>query len=507
VGDAVVSQRYAELASLLAMVTNLAITPADEYDVRTGHRLLEAKTNMAQEAHRLAMRSNVITELKGMSASTGLGVQSTDTAPDSADADAGALAALTSALKSTTVAYETTGMMRIAARPVAAKVVADKPDADEANGSADEGADAEAPAGDDGQPRKSRKVPGRGCGPSDKFLSTIKATRPGRFASSLGLFGEAGSVLDEHLGPAEFEQLCWLVGRGKLWLRPRYNRRPNEPLLSALAGFKKQNSSQLFDYTLKIAYVDCAADSQVRGDLVDDAYRRSTSKASVEVLLPTGDPLAAASRIVVGVIHEMGALGASEHELLALLATLLAPDKHATAAAALPSDTRLVLTTRSQLSALLHLLAREDKLHVVGNHDLRYVSKDAYSKYWSLWLEGIEHTFEPYVGQNMSGTVNTTYTLGMLTALVSHIVDNPGIPQFMLIRRFFAPVISRKEVLSYLRQLVDMGIVVAETLEAPLSVYLKSPGFGTTHYYMAPDYRHRITQLTDCWASNHLNRF
>ncbi|KAJ2745117.1 hypothetical protein GGI20_002415 [Coemansia sp. BCRC 34301] len=506
IGDPVKSQRYAEIASLQAMITNLAITPANEYDVETGYRLLQAKETMADEAYRLTLRHIVVAELDGMSASTGLGVQPPASAPDSTEPHGGALESLVSALKSTAVTYETTGMMRISARPVDVKPVIERPDTNGASDADDEGGAAEADPGDDAKTFASRNVPGRGCGPSDKLLSTIRATRPGRFASPRGVFGETGSALSEYLAPADFERLCWLLGQGQLWLRPVYKRKPSESRLSALSGFKKRNSAGPADYKLKVAYIGHAAEFEVERDLVDKTYQLSTSTSGAKARLPAGDSLAVASRIAVGVVHEMGALGASEHELFALLTLLLAPSMHATTAAALPNDARLVLTTRSQLSALLRLLALEGKLHVVGNHDLRYVSKDAYCKYWSLRLEGIEHTFEPYVGQNMSGSVNTAYTLGMLTALVSHIVDNPGITQVMLARRFYAPIISTKEVLSYLGQLVDMGIVVAETIEAPSPLNLMWPGVGTTHYSMAPDYRHRILLLKDCWAASRLNK-
>ncbi|KAJ2879920.1 hypothetical protein H4R27_005031 [Coemansia aciculifera] len=515
------SKLYAELASLQAMIVNLAITPNDEYDVVTGHRLLGSKRNVANDAYQLAKSNSTLTRLSNMSASAGLSLQPTATAPvasaesaeappGSAEPAAGALTSLTNALKSTTVAYETTGMTRITTKPGTTRSVANRSDANDADDSTNEDADAgDEPAIIDTLNRSDRKVPGRGHAVSDKFMGAIKPTHADRFASLRGFFGAADSMLDGHLGHAAFERLCWLVGQGKLWLRPEYGSDMHESLLSGMVGVKNQQDNAVAaDFIVKAVYVDHMAGMEVDGSQMDDVYRRSTSKSVYTALLPTGDSLAVVSRVLIGIIHEMGAMGASEYELFAILVVLFGSSAYKTTLAALPNDVCSVLSTRSQLSALLHLLALEGKVHTVGSNDIRYVSNDAYRKYWSLTLEGIERRFEPYLGQNMSGSVNTTFTLGMLTSLVSHIVDNPGIPQFMLVRRFFAPVIPKKEVLSYLGQLIDMGLVVTENIKSDV-LMVKDQAWSvasSTHYFMAPDYRHRIAQLPFTWVASHLNK-
>ncbi|KAJ2098718.1 hypothetical protein GGI09_003166 [Coemansia sp. S100] len=510
------STLYAELTALQAMVVNLAITPNDEYDVVTGHRLLEAKRSVANEAYKMAKSNSTLSRLSTMSASAGLRMQplasaeSVEAPPGPSESGAGALSPLTNALKSTTVAYETTGMMRIVAKPGSIRSVANQSSANDENDSTNKDADAgDNPAVIDTPTRSDRRVPGRGHAVSDKFMGAIKPTHADRFASPHGIFGAADSMLSCHLGQAAFERLCWLIGQGKLWIRPEYGSDMLESLQSGLVGVKsQQDNSVAADFGIKAAYVDLMAGVKTDDGQLDDVYRRSTNKSVFEASLPTGDSLAVVSRVVAGVIHEMGAMGASEYELFSVLLVILGANMYKTALATLPNDVRMVLSTRSQLSALLRLMALEGKVHVVGSNDIRYVSEDAYRRYWSLKLDGVEPTFEPYMGQNMSGSVNTTYTLGMLASLVSHIVDNPGIPQFVLVRRYYAPAIPKKEVLSYLGQLVDMGLVVAENIKSDV-LMLRDKAWsvaGSTHYSMAPDYRHRIAQLPFTWVASHLNK-
>ncbi|KAJ2732127.1 hypothetical protein IW152_004049 [Coemansia sp. BCRC 34962] len=521
IGDSNRSRLYAELASMQAMIVNLAITPADEYDVETGHRLLGAKKSSANDAFRRAKSNNSLVRLSNMVASSGLGVQPAATAPmDSAEpaddlqipagAEGGALASLANALKSATVAYETTGMMRIATKPGSARSLAHRSGTNEADASTSEDSDADDdPDAQEAMSHGDRKVPGRGFAASEKFMNAIRPTHADRFAHPRDIIGSTDSMLNGHLGVTAFERLCWLVGQGKLWLRPEYGGDMLAALQSGMSGFKNQNDNDdPPDFAVKAAYVDCMADTETRGDPLGDAYRRSTSESVPKALLPVGDSLAVVSRVMAGFIHEMGAMGASEHELFALLAALSRLDAFTKSLAALPDNMRSILSTRPQLSALLRLLALEGRVRVVGSNDIRYVSDDAYRKHWSLTLEGIERAFEPYLGQNTSGSVNTTYTLGMLTSLVSHIIDNPGIPQFMLMRRFFAPIVPKKEVMSYLGLLVDMGLVVAENIQSDV-LLVKGQAWsvaGSTHYSMAPDYRHRIAQLLVTDVARHLNK-
>ncbi|KAJ2803577.1 hypothetical protein H4S07_004426, partial [Coemansia furcata] len=235
VGDHERPQLYAELAALQAMVVNLAITPADEYDVETGHKLLEAKRSAASEAYRLAKTNNSLVRLTSMAASSGLNMLPTATASGipveaveaaealsgSTEVKGGALTSLTNALKSATVAYETTGMMRITSKPGIARSSVNRASASDANASTNEDADvADDKNVDVAMSLGNRKVPGRGHSVTNKFMSIIRPTHADRFANLHEIFGTNSLMLDGHLGQGAFEQLCWLVGRGKLWLRP-----------------------------------------------------------------------------------------------------------------------------------------------------------------------------------------------------------------------------------------------------------------------------------------------
>ncbi|KAJ2557713.1 hypothetical protein EV175_001182 [Coemansia sp. RSA 1933] len=491
---------YADIASLQAMITNLTLTPDDEYDVGTGQMVLAAKNAAATQALALLSRYHIIYRLQGMASSMGLSSRDRNSSGSGSGGNAAesAKATVVDSEESTVVLHDTAGI---------ARVDAPQDVASERRVLRSRTKEPLEPSGTRGRNDKERNVPGRGYAISSQFLGAIKSRLPSSFIrGQWALRGlDSSTLLDTHLDSGAFVYLCQQLGAGKLWLRPAYA--PDaRASFSGMAGFRRWSGIDLMHFDANIVEED---DS----DLVNqgsDALSHTQDLQSIRdrafsiIDLSADDHLALASRVVTDTIQLTGELGTTVYEL-AVLFTLLLDDKSSSnAMSLLPKSIRSVLGSKERLRALLRMLAIDSKLFVVGSADLRYVSPDAYHKYWSIRLdEPTGMTFVPFIGQSFNGSAITKYTLGMMTSIAGRILDNPGISQRTLMRRYYAPFVPKAEVVYYLDKLVALGVVAAETVEIDsagseeASARHLQPGDpgAITYYSMTEGYIARIPVL------------
>ncbi|KAJ2359206.1 hypothetical protein GGF43_000228 [Coemansia sp. RSA 2618] len=501
-------RRFAESVCMQTLVMNLVLTPLREYSVDIGHSLLSLNPAMASKAFSSLARNATISRLRGMASAVGLDGE------QEPGADEGAMRAVRS-IGSTVVVYETTGSTRTNAREASSvggsaavdqSAAADEDGAEnavvastenggsaevgaddvgpESNGAADADADAEAkaPGGGNDAP-DDRMVPGRGYSVSDKFLHAIKTTLPEDFLDAD--LPQRYQGLDRHLDAAEFRYVCGLIGEGKLWIRPQYKPQAGKRVYG-MAGFKRHDDVYSGDFSLAVV-------ASEPPNVAMDAEAAGTADGG-EL---SADMRALALRVVREVVDIMGPLGASALELATLLSKLA--DSHsAQLLSAVPLAVQKALRLERLVAKLLPELAATQQLFAVGSNDRRYVSAAAYHRHWVLALDG-GHRLGPRLGQNLSGSINTTLTAGILASVLGHIFSSPGISQATLMRRHFAPFVSKFEVLCYLDLLLEMGIVRAETVDEGI----EAQGYGDapyplhiTYYYLAPGYLHLLPSIS-----------
>ncbi|KAI8325392.1 hypothetical protein GQ54DRAFT_337323 [Martensiomyces pterosporus] len=535
---------YVAVASLQPMITNLILTPEDEYDVETGHKLLHHDADMSSRAITFLNRYLVINKLKSLAVSVGLrnheepeaqNQQGLDVAEAGA-AEAGVPEAGTaeavpdevgksdepteepeqrmpSALppqgsESTVVVYETTGTTRINARAAAiGSQVAETPRAEAAGEeqSADrpEGSEGEGKNGDNSSQQDNgddsfdpRKVPGRGLAVGERFLAQLRGTLPLGFIKRPAIPMRGYAKLGELTESGDMAFMLSLIARCRVWIRPAYNTL-TDTYIGGLSGLKKQPSTDVIDFDLKVL-----ADPTVALDVSSTRKRgRSTENKGLRER-ETGlsqNNLAAASRIAAAAVDLAGPLGVTVDELGAIFSRLLGVGS---ARIQVSEDVRSALISRERLAALLRLLVNDTAIHDAGSTDRRYVSDRVYRQFWARTIEGVPTKFVPHLGQNLSGSVNTAYFVSILTALFSRILDNPGITQMKLMRRFFAPYIPKSEILRYLDMLADLGIIYSHTAEVGEQRPHMDPiaPTGITSYWVCPDYYLNLLQLPESRA-------
>ncbi|KAJ1771733.1 hypothetical protein EV179_000931 [Coemansia sp. RSA 487] len=495
---------YADVASLQAMIINLTLTPDDEYDVGVGQMLLSAKTDTAVHAFNLLSRKHIIYQLRGMVSSIGLS-SSTEPSQLTAANDAG----------STVVLHETTGITRVSVQPASSSsgkgveretmvgVDTDACSASTGNAHMESGATqsdgaSESTGASAVQKKHSdeRRVPGRGYAISEQFLNTIQTTLPGSFIHGQRNSRSRGSAtLDLPLESSEFWHLCQRIGAGSLWLRPSYMLESEIPF-SALTGFRRQAGISIVDFGINVVEDDATdLGTQDWHALLDKSDLESTGDSAFSTIGLSAKHLALVSGVVAGTMQLMGPLGTTLHELVALFAIILHDANSSKALSLLPASVREMLGSRERLSALLRMMAVDKKVFMVGSSDTRYVSSDTYNKHWSIKLdEPHSMTFVSRIGQSFNGSTITKYTFGVMTTIAGHVFDNPGISQATLMRRYFAPFVSKAEVAYYLDKLVALGIIDVETAEidntATENDSLSGDPGVITYYSMADGYYH-----------------
>ncbi|PIA18878.1 hypothetical protein COEREDRAFT_79423 [Coemansia reversa NRRL 1564] len=503
---------YAEMANLQAVIMNLTLTPQDEYSVKTGHRLLSLKEDASAKALDTLYRHSAITRLRGMASSIGLGTASFHgkdnvdatlseecTDKDDATQPSNSVSELRREVRNTVLVHETTGTTRMNVKATAAgsdtPLQLDKPtvDGDSSNNALGEGENT----------NTERRVPGRGFTASEKFLGAIYTLLPDTFLDPDLSKLHRCAELNEYLEPAEFGYICSLIGESKLWLRPSYDAVSCKQM-HALAGFKRMEDYDIADFAVNVM-------TNLGGASMDDICGSSTvdathlEEATVARIGLSDKPLATVIRLVLGIVNAMGPLGASAYEL-ARLFVVLSEGSAKGSFIKLSQELQLTLHSEKQVGTLLFLLAQQGKIYMVGSNDVRFVSAKMYHKHWTLSLDDSDIEFVPRLGQNLSGSVNRMFTIGMLTALLGHIISNPGISQVTMMRRYFAPYIPKFEVLHYLNVLLNLGIIFAETDVEPSMVLSGTPyPLESTYYYMSPDYYQKLGRLTRCSALSDLH--
>ncbi|KAJ2613950.1 hypothetical protein H4S08_001949 [Coemansia sp. RSA 1365] len=506
------AKNYAELANLQAAIMNLTLTPQDEYSVKTGHQLLSLKEDASTKALNTLYRHSAITRLRGMASSIGLGTASSHDksnveatlSQDSTDKDeaikpANSVSELRHEVRNTVLVHGNTGTTRMNVKSTAAvsstPLQLDEPvaDGDNSNNVLDEGENT----------NTERRVPGRGFTASEKFLGVIYTLLPDTFLDpDLSKLHE-GAELNDYLEPAEFGYMCSLIGESKLWLRPSYDALSCKQM-HALAGFKRMEDYDIADFAVNvIANFDGAPMDDVCGtSAVDTTHLEEATVAQIGL---SDKPLTKVIRLVLGIVSAMGPLGASAYELARVFAVLSKGNTKGSFIK-LPQEMQSTLHSEKRVGILLSLLAQQEKVYMVGSNDVRFVSAKMYHKHWTLSLDDSDIVFVPRLGQNLSGSVNRTFTIGMLTALLGHIVSNPGISQVTIMRRYFAPYISKFEVMHYLNVLLNLGIIFAETDVDPNIVLSGAPySLELTYYYMTSDYYQKLGRLTQCSALSDLH--
>ncbi|KAJ2599454.1 hypothetical protein H4R99_003712 [Coemansia sp. RSA 1722] len=476
------AEQYAQVATMQAMLINLTLTPESEYDVTSGHNLLSTNEASATAALRSLSQNTVVNRLTSMATTTGMGGNTNsnnadaDAAGDGKDQDLDAQANATSvadvaideskqnqAIKSTVVVHETTGVLRV--------VCNDAPRI---------GQNSEGFTSSDDNAMQERNVPGRGISISEKFLFAISSTLPFGYVSSktaIDPLSVANSALltDGHLSSGEFSHLCRLISDGALWLRQEYSDDPLDRVLGAFAGFKNQDVGNMLRFNVT-AVCDQSKIAENNHSVNDGLQELSRDMQEL------------AQRLVVCIVDFLGPLGVSVYELKQLFGRLLGsvPD--------IPPQLISLMSVESQISSFLRNLVSQGHLASVGSSDLRYVSIPMFHKHWVVKANDTEYL--PYVGQNLGGTVNSEYTMGMLTSLVGHILDSPGISMAVLMRRYYAPFVPRAEVARYLQVLVDLGIVRG---------YWDPESFGgTTTYRLAHSHYQHLNKIHTCSAIKNL---
>ncbi|KAJ2778364.1 hypothetical protein H4R18_004640 [Coemansia javaensis] len=467
-GDARAAE-YAQAAALQAGIVNLTLTPEDEYSVSAGEALFGRRHEAAGREFGVLSRNMVVTRLRGMASSVGL----------SAVPRAGRGG------HETVAVHETTGTTRVRTQAGTAGQNASAADAMDV--------DAENDVGPEGAPREeARRVPGRGFAPSDRFLGAITTPLPDGFlgADCTGL--GTRPLLARRLGPAEFGYLCWLVGQGRLWLRPQYDAEQFSRLDST-SGFRRMERADVIECGVgAIASGLGDADADADADGSEPGADGPDNAGLTKELLET------ALRLVAEAVRMLGPLGASVYELARIFARLSGGGKTRAVLSRVPRPVLDALAADGRVAVLLKMLARRRIVHAVGSSDVRYVSAPAYQRHWVL-SAGTE--LAPRLGLNLSGTTNAAFVLGMLGTLLGRIVDDPGISQATLMRRHFAPYIPRFELLCYLDALAAVGLIRAETVDelrpAPHDRGTPYPP-QCTYYYAAPGYQRHVGRIARC---------
>ncbi|KAJ2081282.1 hypothetical protein H4R24_002459 [Coemansia sp. RSA 988] len=497
------AKNYAELASLQAVIMNLTLTPQQEYSVKTGHQLLSLKEDASTKAHEMLYRHMSLTRLQGMASSIGLGTVS---GYDKDDSDATqaqeytrhdqAMQPPNSEVGNTVLVHETTGTTRMDAKEGSAVGTQHVEAAVDGDGSAS------TPNTRDGTSVE-RRVPGRGFSASEKFLGTIFTLLPDGFLhpdlSKVHRYGE----LNEYLEPSEFGYMCSLIGESRLWLRPSYDTVKDNPI-HGLAGFRRSEDLCIVEFAVNVVVDQGSGPTDNdRGTLTGSAIHMD--EMAVTSVGLSDKSLAAAMRLVLGIVSAMGPLGASAYEL-AKLSAALSKGSTEESFSKLSQDVQLVLQSDKRVGVLLSLLAQQKKVYMVGSNDVRFVSAAMYHKHWALSLDDSDIVFEPRLGQNLSGSTNRTFTWGMLTSLLGHIVSNPGISQATIIRRYYAPHISKFEVLHYLDALLNLAIIYTE-IDVETDLTLSGPPYPleSTYYYMSPGYYQKLACISQSPALSDLH--
>ncbi|KAJ2158150.1 hypothetical protein GGF46_003988 [Coemansia sp. RSA 552] len=494
---------YADVASMEALILNLTLTPLEDYNVETGHELLMLKTAAALDSLRLLGRNGVVNTLQKRAMAIGLSNPSSSsyTSKKDDDQEPGSEdhGAQPNAGTSTVAIHTTSGMTRIetkiatsyggVARPAAADEESggegQAKDAISAGHTKDDNNDPSAPA-------EMRQVPGRGFAASGKFLSTITTTLPQEVLDGDEELLRQQPDLAEPLSCTEFENLCTMMAEGSLRVRPSYGYYGDRPM-SGLLGFRRNEEIADTDFAMEIC----------RGSLcevLDDSTMDMAVEVDAEAALGLSpEHLATCSRLVVDVVDTLGPLGGSIDELYTLISKLAA-GRAKSLFGDLAKEVSQVLLVRGQLSTLVDLLAQQHKLFAVGSSDLRFVSERVYRKYWALSTGSLGTVFAPRLGQNLSGTTNKRYTTGMLWALLGRIAQNPWISQTALVRRYFAPLVPKREVLRYVAALVRVGAIRVQVLDEVVGGYGASKPclVPTTYYSVVPGYRRLVPRLADC---------
>ncbi|KAJ2483130.1 hypothetical protein IWW56_000650 [Coemansia sp. RSA 2131] len=452
-----VGRHVAESTCMQALIMNLVLTPQREYNVDTGHALLSLKQEVAAKAFATMSRTMTISRLRKMESTVGM--------DDPKDGD--------QSVKSTVVVHETTGSMRTDVR---AGSFAGSTNESESN-SVSKGTGDEPEANGKAKATDNRMVPGRGYAASDKFLNAIASTLPEGFLDTR--LPDHYTSLDQHMDGAELLHVCSLIGEGKLWIRPQYASVAGKRVDAAL-GFRRHDDVDMINFGLNV--VASTPPSMPMNVERSDA-------ANVEL---SHDMRELAHRLVLGIIDVLGPLGASILELTTLVSKLPAYAPHLFAT---HPELQSALCSQHTVHALLLDLVATHRVYVVGSNDRRYVSSPIYYAHWTLQLD--DSVFGPRLGQNLSGSTNTTLTLGILAAVLGRIFSNPGISQAVLMRRYFAPFVSKFEVLHYVDVLVEMGVVREEVNEDA-----EAQGFGdapyplqVTYYRLAHGYQHLLSGI------------
>ncbi|KAJ2299425.1 hypothetical protein IWW55_004187, partial [Coemansia sp. RSA 2706] len=319
-----------------------------------------------------------------------------------------------------------------------------------------------------------RMVPGRGYAASERLYTAISTTLPDELWDTD--LSSTVTSLDRHLNAVELRYACSLLASGKLWVRPQYTQLRDHQL-HAMSGFKRFEVQDAIEFGLNVV-----------------AIQPPDAPMELDKELPAPNELV--DRIVLGTVDAVGPLGASELELSALYQKLAGTSAAQGVFSTLPVDARSALFSAQQVLQSLCRLAALRRVFVVGSGDCRYVSATVYHKHWAVSLNGVERA--PRLGLNTSGSVNVAVTGGVLASVLGRVFDNPGISQAALIRRYFAPFVSKFEVLQYLDMLVELGVVRAESVDEDVDAHVPH---RATYYHLTPEFYGRLPQVASAMAT------
>ncbi|KAJ1956970.1 hypothetical protein EC988_001068 [Linderina pennispora] len=446
--------RYVSSTRLRAIITNLVLTPNDEYDESLANKLLLPDKYVSELVIKYIQRTFTITKLASNAMSVGLAKLVFNNAPEPITWPSETQTE--SSVGSTVVVHETSGATRVGA--------------------------AEARPGthtagevDDSQPGQGgieRRAPGRGFAISERFATVLNGNLPASFLKGSQQLPEL-STTDHHWAPADSAYSLSLFAQGRLWLRPVYSAKPDAPF-GPMAGFQRRLNLHVVDFDLRASIAEVAT-MDVDGDQQDG----SNLALSPEILEKVLSALAM-------LVHETGAMGVALGELQSLISRMFEKTTMD-----MPEYLQTILQSRSALQTLVGMLVSSKRLVVVGCTDQRYVSERYYRAQWMTTVDDPPLKLVPYLGQSLNGSANMALLLNMVRTLTGQILEHPGISQTNLMRRHFAPHVAKAEIQRFLDILCSHKIIDKRESEVPAN-----SGVYITTYRTRLDYYSKLRQLS-----------
>ncbi|KAJ1936823.1 hypothetical protein FBU59_004936, partial [Linderina macrospora] len=237
------TDRYVSSSRLRAIITNLVLTPNEQYDEVLANKLLVPDKYVTELILKYIQRTLTITRLASNAMSIGLAklvvnnvLDPTTFAPyvpDDAPAETD--------FGSTIVVHETSGSTRVSATEAQLGTHATgTPDDDQLDLSSIE-----------------RRTPGRGFAITEKFANVLNGNLPASFLNGTRRLPEL-STTDHIWESADTASSLALFAEGRLWLRPVYSAKPDAPF-GPMSGFQRRLNIHVIDFDLRISTTDAPA--------------------------------------------------------------------------------------------------------------------------------------------------------------------------------------------------------------------------------------------------------